>query len=601
MVFLSGVDDIVGMPIPNAVPARIAKPVRASIRPGTPGKIAKPVLAKIAKPVKARIAPAYYKMVRNGVSGYHLSGFGNPDEMEGVRIDAAVPARIATPTFPRIAPGPDGLIPAAVQATIRKGPTGAIARGPGGDSDSRYGIPFSRTIAPTQITGPTAVLPAFPVPGAGEEAKSLSPLPIMPGPSGKIKTLSQVLTPDKREEALSYIRARLAPVLDALAELPADQRGPALRETFALYGQPNAETAVRRLSAEFIAKGTQPEIAFREALARVLAAAILFVAPIQFLAELDPDDNALDGFTGLGAAWYKEAWSGIKKGAKAVGKFAVKLVHKTNDLIEDVACSDIGRAVADKVATALVSAPPGAGGAASCGSAKMNEYLTAELAYAVGVKKKNPSFKSTMKSIGVEFVKGAQRAGASGVGLDQIKLPADLQKVANDVRAKVDSNQLMSITRKELESKVPSVKGLSKIQLDAVVTQSVDRATNPETYGDPPLSTILMGVSPKKGSRYKSFETASAEVEARKTPAQRAADKAEADRWWKANASRFTSSARTPEEIARNQRTLEKQALKRVRREAQAAVKPKSSKLPLVLAGGVAVGALAYVLMKRKG
>jgi hypothetical protein len=171
----------------------------------------------------------------------------------------------------------------------------------------------------------------------------------------------------------------------------------------------------------------------------------------------------------------------------------------------------------------------------------------------------------------------------------------------NDVRAKVDSNQLMSITRKELESKVPSVKGLSKIQLDAVVTQSVDRATNPETYGDPPLSTILMGVSPKKGSRYKSFETASAELEARRTPAQRAADKAEADRWWKANESRFTSSARTPEEIARNRRTQEKQALKRVRREARAVIKPKSSKLPLVLAGGVAVGALAYVLMKRKG
>jgi hypothetical protein len=596
MVFLSGVGDIVGMPIPNAVPARIAKPVRASIRPGTPGKIAKPVLAKIAKPVKARIAPAYYKMVRNGVSGYHLSGFGNPDEMEGVRIDAAVPARIATPTFPRIAPGPDGFIPPAVQATIRKGPTGAIARGPGGDSDSRYGIPFSRTIAPTQITGPTAVLPAFPVPGAGEEAKSLSPLPIMPGPSGKIKTLSQVLTPDKREEALSYIRARLGPVLDALAELPADQRGPALRETFALYGQPNAETAVRRLSAEFIAKGTQPEIAFREALTRVLAAAILFVAPIKFLAELDPDDNALDGFTGLGAAWYKEAWGGIKKGAKAVvkgakavGKFAVKVVHKVNDLVEDVACSDVGKAVADKVATALVSAPPGAGGAASCGAAKLNEYATAELAHAVGVKKKNPSFKSAMKSIGVEFVKGVQRAGASGVGLDQIKLPADLQKVANDVRAKVDTNQLMSITRKELESKVPSVKGLSKIQLDAVVTQMVDRAANPETYGDPPLSTTLMGVSPKKGSRYKSIETRRAEREASKTPAQRAADKAEVDRWWKANASRFTSSARTPEEIARNQR------------EAQAAVKPKSSKLPLVLAGGVAVGALAYVLMKRKG
>jgi hypothetical protein len=235
----------------------------------------------------------------------------------------------------------------------------------------------------------------------------------MPGPSGKIKTLSQVLTPDKREEALSYIRARLGPVIDALAELPADQRGPALRETFALYGQPNAETAVRRLSAEFIAKGTQPQIAFREALSRVLAAAILFVAPIKFLAELDPDDNSLDGFTGLG--FFKEAWSGIKKGAKAVvkgakavGKFAVKVVHKVNDLVEDVACSDIGKAVADTVATALVSAPPGAGGAASCGSAKMNEYLTAELAYAVGAKKKNPSFKSAMKSIGVEFVKGVQ-------------------------------------------------------------------------------------------------------------------------------------------------------------------------------------------------
>ena len=589
MVFLSGVDDIVGMPIPKAVPARIAKPVRASIRPGTPGKIAKPVLAKIAKPVKARIAPAYYKMVRNGVSGYHLSGLGSPDEIEGIRIDSAVPARIANPVLPGIAPGPDGFIPPAVQATIRPGPTGAIARGPGGDSDSAYGVPFSRTIAPTQITGPTAVLPAFPVPGAGEQAKTLSPLPIQKGPSGKIESFRQALQPDAKEALLSYVRARLAPLLDALAELPADERGPALREALTVLGQPNAETAIQRLSAEFIAKGAQPEIAFREALARVLSAAFTVVAPVQFLAAQNADN---EGQSGLGGFW-GDAWDGIKSVGKKVGKFAVKVVHKISDLQEDVACSTVGKAVASAAATAFTGAPPGTGGAAACASAKVTEYATAELAHTVGVKKKNPSFKSYLKSVGGEVVKGVS-AGIAGAGgasalTSRIKLPANLQSISDEVRAKVENNKLMSITRKELADKVPSTKNLSTAQVDVVLTQLLDRAATPEAYGDKPSDTVLLGVRPKQNEFQRKMDEARRR-EAAKTPEDRAREKAEAARWWQEQGARYSSTSKNP---IRPMTPIAPIA---------PLVPTKSSKVPLIAVGVVAVGVIAWVIAKnRKG
>ena len=120
MVFLSGVDDITGMPISQAVPARIAKPVRASIRKAVKARIAKQVKARIAKPVPARILQPWYAegSEGQGTSGYHLSGFGDVDEITGIQIDAGVPATIAKPTPPSILPGPSGAIQSAVPIVV---------------------------------------------------------------------------------------------------------------------------------------------------------------------------------------------------------------------------------------------------------------------------------------------------------------------------------------------------------------------------------------------------------------------------------------------------------------------------------------------------
>jgi len=602
MVFLSGVDDITGMPIPQAVPARIAKPVRASIRKAVKARIAKQVKARIVKPVPPRIPRPWYAegSEGQGTSGYHLSGFGDVDEITGIQIDSGVPATIAKPVPARIAPGPSGAIQSAVPATILPGPSGAIVRGPGGDADNRDGLPLRRSIKPIEITGATAVLPAFPVPGAGEEAKTLAPTAIKRGPSGKIESLKQAGSTPNREAALFYIRQRLQPLIKTLAELPANERGPALREALDLLGQPNAEPAIRRLSAEYIAKGTQPQIAFQEALARVLATAFLVVAPVQYLAEQGAAQD-IQGLDGVGD-FFNSVGRGIKKGAKAVGKAAMKVVHKVVDLYEDVACSSVGKAVADKAGQVLVGAPPGAGGTAVCSSAKMSEYLTAEVAHAVGAKKKNPSFKAYAKSVGAEIVAGVGRAtnGAGGMGgaLTQIKLPDNLQKISDDLRSKVDNNKILTFTRKELESKVPGVKKLSKEQLDVITTQIADRAATPEAYGDKPRDTVLVGTPPKKAkprekSAYEQALEAAKQREAAKTPADRAREKAEGERWRKENESRYASSSKNPSPMP-NLRPVGPQIP-----DMQPAA-PKSSKMPLILLGVGVVGALLYVRSKRK-
>jgi hypothetical protein len=404
--------------------------------------------------------------------------------------------------------------------------------------------------------------------------------------------LKQAGSTPNREAALFYIRQRLQPLVKTLAELPANERGPALREALDLLGQPNAEPAIRRLSAEYIAKGTQPQIAFQEALARVLATAFLVVAPVQYLAEQGAAQD-VQGLDGIGD-FFSSVGRGIKKGAKAVGKAAMKVVHKVVDLYEDVACSSVGKAVADKAGQALVGAPPGAGGTAVCSSAKMSEYLTAEVAHAVGAKKKNPSFKAYAKAVGAEIVAGVGRAtdaaGGMGGALTQIKLPNNLQKISDDIRSKVDNNKILTFTRKELESKVPGVKKLSKEQLDVVTTQIADRAATPEAYGDKPRDTVLVGTPPKKAkprekSAYEQALEAAKQREAAKTPADRAREKAEGERWRKENAWRYASSAKNPTPMP-NLRPVGPQIP-----DMQPAA-PKSSKMPLILLGVGVVGAL---------
>jgi hypothetical protein len=229
----------------------------------------------------------------------------------------------------------------------------------------------------------------------------------------------------------------------------------------------------------------------------------------------------------------------------------------------------------------------------------MNEYLTAELAHAVGVKKKNPSFKSAVKSIGGEIVKGVGAAARGAGGMTQIKLPVNLQSVADTVRSKVNESEVMTIARTELEKRVPAVKKLSKKELDVVLTQVNDRNATPEAYGDKPRDTVLVGTPPKKSkprekSAYEQALEAAKQREAAKTPAQRAAEKAEGERWWKENASRYASSAANP-----NPNLIKPNPIRPLVLPSETS-KPKSSKVPLILLGGVAVGALAYVLMKRR-
>jgi hypothetical protein len=211
-----------------------------------------------------------------------LSGI---DDITGTPIPPGVPARIDSPTNPTIGQPPSNVIPKGTPAKIGRGPSERIPFGPGGDSDARDGLPFSRTIRPRDIAGPTAVLPAFPVPGAGEEAKTLRPTNPVPGPTGRIQTLRQADQQNNAEFLLSAVRARIAPLIKLLAMLPPQDRKAVLAGAFDLLDVPDATAALNRLTLEFIAKGTQASVAFREALSRVMATNFAVVIPMQAAAE----------------------------------------------------------------------------------------------------------------------------------------------------------------------------------------------------------------------------------------------------------------------------------------------------------------------------
>lgn len=211
-----------------------------------------------------------------------LSGI---DDITGTPIPPGVPARIDSPTYPTIGQPPSNAIPKGTPARIGRGPSERIPYGPGGDSDARDGLPFSRTIRSRDIAGPTAVLPAFPVPGAGEEAKTLRPTNPVPGPTGRIQTLRQADRQNNAEFLLSAVRARIAPLIKLLAMQPPQDRKAVLAGAFDLLDVPDATAALNRLTLEFIAKGTQASVAFREALSRVMATNFAVVIPMQAAAE----------------------------------------------------------------------------------------------------------------------------------------------------------------------------------------------------------------------------------------------------------------------------------------------------------------------------
>lgn len=269
-----------------------------------------------------------------------LSGI---DDIVGVSIPTPPKAMIHPPTNPVIGQPPSTAIPVVPPMRIKAGPTGQIARGPGGDDDSDQGLAFSRTIRPREIGPATATLPAFPVPGAGEEAKSLGPPPIRPGSSGRIRTLQQSVQQNPSEHLLDAVRATMQPLLNTLAELPSDERQKALTDAFNLLSLPDAPAAVERLSLKFMAKGAQPSIAFKEALARVLATNIAIVMPTQYEAAraravARTSSNDVDGLAGFTDA--------VKAGVKVV-KSTAKVANKIAGVTKDVACSRLGKAAAD--------------------------------------------------------------------------------------------------------------------------------------------------------------------------------------------------------------------------------------------------------------
>lgn len=253
------------------------------------------------------------------------------------------------------------------------------------------GTPIWRTMSESQpITPPTATLPAFRVPGAGMQAKGpLGPQPIPPGPSGKIKTYEEQAAQNPDAALLQAMRNHITPLLQVLAQVPPSERKQVFQNAMNALEFPAAPAAVEELTMRFIAQGTNGQIAFKEALARVLATnlkiATKIVADTRALRRapsglyglhglgIDDGDDAdveIDDFDGLSGVWKK-----IKSGVKSVAKWTGKVTKVVGKVTGAVAC---GAAGATQDPKAL----------AACGAAKAMQKAGSGLESATKGKKK---------------------------------------------------------------------------------------------------------------------------------------------------------------------------------------------------------------------
>jgi hypothetical protein len=175
--------------------------------------------------------------------------------------------------------------------------------------------------------------------------------------------------------------------LQVLAQVPPSERKQAFQNAMDLLEFPAAPAAVEELTMRFIAQGTNGQIAFKEALARVLATnlkiATKIVADTRALRRapsglyglhgLGIDDDAdleIDDFDGLGGFWKK-----VKSVGKSALKWTAKIQKGISKVTGAVACGAAG-ATQDPRATA------------ACGAAKAMEKASGAVEKAMSGKKK---------------------------------------------------------------------------------------------------------------------------------------------------------------------------------------------------------------------
>lgn len=341
MNFLSGLgDDNPLRAIPPAPKAQIRPAPVAQIRPAPE--------ARIRPAPEARIRPAPQAKIRQpkGVF-YASSGVGlftdsmyETNEETGAMTPRARPPVNAPASNARFLPSPTRVL--------------RMLHGLGED-----GLPITRTITPEPIGAPSATTMAFPVPGAGMQAKSLGPQPIPPGPSGRIPSMSEEQRLiDPQEAFIQRVRDNIQPLMDTLASLKPSERQQALREAMDLLEFPGAADAVEKHALEYVAQGTPAEVAFREALSRVMAVNIAIAT--RKVLDAQAQRAAPSGLYGVEAVYGLGAYQ-----AEGLGGFfssvvgAVKKVVKTVSKVTKAVTCGIGGEISGAVVGAVVGKQAG--------------------------------------------------------------------------------------------------------------------------------------------------------------------------------------------------------------------------------------------------
>jgi len=345
-----------------------------------------------------------------------LSGF---DGLGAYRMEPPDSRPVNPAVINQIRPAPQAQIRPATQAQIRPAPQAQIRPAPQaqilpatyqGDTEQAYanirafdsvfgqkitssglgedGLPIWREMPESMpITPPTATLPAFRVPGAGMEAKGpLRDMPILPGPTGEIRSYAQEAAQNPDEVLIQRMRDHIQPLLNTLAQVPPAERAAVFKNAMDVLEFPAAPALVEELTMRYIARGTNGQIAFKEALARVLARNLKIAGNIVAdtrAARRAPaglyglhgfgsadDELDIDDLEGLGGVWSK-----IKSAGKSVGKWTGKVTKVVGKVTGAVAC---GAAGATQDPKAL----------AACGAAKAMEKAGSGLESATKGKKK---------------------------------------------------------------------------------------------------------------------------------------------------------------------------------------------------------------------
>ena len=232
--------------------------------------------------------------------------------------------------------------------------------------DSGMPIPSVPTALP--ISYPDVNKINFDPPGyAQRPPATLGPIPIKHSPNSiDIKSLQQLQAESVSplEKLLDIIRPQVSDIYGLLQTMPGSGEREMTIKVALDALRPGSNQRVKTLSDRLIASGLPAENAFREALAREIAATLVTGVTAKesaagigalnayFPPHISEDTQAAAGLGGIGS-FFKKVYRGAKKLVKKAIKVVKKGVGYVAGVIRKVACSDVVKDAAGSVSSVV--------------------------------------------------------------------------------------------------------------------------------------------------------------------------------------------------------------------------------------------------------